>query len=497
MAITIERCPHCGAPYMSAMLPGENPAERSCSSCNKRAGDPRGTTATPAPRPISTASSDDELSLQPIETAASAGVIVTHKQPDARGQLVGQIQSRGNAGVPGLPSDAPDYEPPPKAPLFTVASTIRLVVLLVVLVLVSKLVYGVYQREFDKPIVATAPPPAVPTVAEMTKPPPTPIKPVAATPPPKPVEKPPEVVVKPAGPPARPKELLNDGGGGNEDVNALIAGGSRQKSRNTDDDAPDVEVKKTPPQPPPTAGKTGTVTPPGLPPDNSKDPMIALLEKNKAGAQPPPGPNPPDSPPNTINNPPPPGGTPPITPGVNAPPPKTGMMPEGPIVSTTPVVILPLPGTIPGASFLRDYNGWFCRDYDEARSLRENVFHGRNNVVMLKPIQRGPAKLCALIEVPKAFANKKPELVFEITSKDPAHVWLLHATIEGAEVLRQTEVKITDAKPWIENRIDLTNFSNRRFLLQLEILPPAPGGKPGSDVDYAGYIRNMHLVWAK
>ena len=170
---------------------------------------------------------------------------------------------------------------------------------------------------------------------------------------------------------------------------------------------------------------------------------------------------------------------------------------DGPVVSAMPLVIQPMQGTVSGVTFLRDYTGWFCRDYDDAHSLRESTFHGRNNVVMLKPILRNPAKLCALIEIPKVFANKKPELVIETTSRDAAHVWLLHASIEGAEVLKPTEVKITDAKPWGEVHIDLTNFSDRRFLLQLEILPPAAGGKPGSDADYAGYIRNMHLNWAK
>src|SRR5437764_62036 len=82
---------------------------------------------------------------------ASPTAVTTHKQANARNQIVGQIHAQAapavDGGVPGLPSDAPVFEEPPKPPLFTVASVIRLVILLAILGVAVKIVYYVYLRE--------------------------------------------------------------------------------------------------------------------------------------------------------------------------------------------------------------------------------------------------------------------------------------------------------------------------------------------------------------
>ena len=170
------------------------------------------------------------------------------------------------------------------------------------------------------------------------------------------------------------------------------------------------------------------------------------------------------------------------------------MLPQGPITRAIPEVVQFPNSAVSGVTFLSSYPGWFCKDYDDAHSLRESNIHGRENVIMMKPIKRNPAKLTALIEIPKQSAGKKPEMIIEVGGKDAKSSWFLHASIEGADVLQLQEVKITDAKPWSEVKIDLSNYTDRRFMLQIEIMPP-PNGEP--DANYAGCIRNMHLNWVK
>lgn len=554
MGIAVEKCPACGTPYMSALKPGEAPGDRFCYNCNSKASDAlrNSTNAAPigsTPSSATLSSVGEDLMLQPTDDQQAA-LITTHKQANARDQIVGQIHSnRGAQGNPLLPSDAPEYEAPPRPPLFTVASGIRLAILLVILGVTAKVVYSVYQNEFGKPVSVSAPETTATTVAEVTKPaapaqPITPPAPVPATP--KPAEKP--APAKPATPSPRPRELDNDGGTGSlpdeksapttsgpgksapVSVTDLISTNSRQKARSADDDDPIAVAKKTPQPTPPPPGPgvraNGTKTPDDQPP---VDPAVAMLEKNskKDPTKPPAPPLPPGVGPNqpAVSR----GGQPPVGPpgGPGGPPmgpipgnipggqqppvqrpaqpqapaqPQGNLaqnggvkMPEGPITVATPAVFNLRNDMVSGVTFLQAYTGWFCKDYDDAHSLRESNIRGRENVIMLTPAQRNPAKLCALIEIPKQSAGKKPELIIEVTTKDTAHSWWLHGNVEGADVQKMMEVKSTDAKPWTEVHIDLSTFVDRRIVLQLEVMPPQGKAAP----DYAGYIRGMRLNWAK
>jgi hypothetical protein len=528
MGIAVEKCPGCGTPYMSALQPGEKPADRFCYNCNSKASDAVKNSANAAPigsTPSSAALSSvgEDLMLQPTDEDKAA-LITTHKQGNARDQIVGQIQSnrpaQKAAGVnPFLPPDAPEFEAARKPPLFTVASSIRLAILLVILVVAAKVVYSVYQSEFGKAVAVTAPPPPTPTMADVTKPP-TPSQPIVSPPPaaPKPVEKKVETPLKAPTPATRPPELGNDGGsesdssvkndpskgpGKSTPVNVadLISSNSRQKSRAADDEDPITVAKKTaqPTPPPPAPGNRG---------NPANDPTKPNAQRPVVGPnQPPVGPNnaPPVTPPVGPQVGPGPGPgqqQPPIQrqqppqPAVQPPanmPQNTGIkIPSDPIVATTPTIYKTRNDMISGVTFLQSVAGWFCRDYDDAHSLRESNIRGRDNVIMLTPVLRTPAKLSALIEMPKQMAGKKPELILEVTNKDDKNSWWLHASVDGVEVLKTIEVKSTGAKPWTEVHIDLSNFTDRRFVLQLEVMPAQ-----GKVSDYAGYMRGMRLNWMK
>ena len=62
---TLDKCPLCGTPFMSALKPGENPKIRQCYTCEANAA--RDAANSPTSSKRSSAPVDDELKLMPNE----------------------------------------------------------------------------------------------------------------------------------------------------------------------------------------------------------------------------------------------------------------------------------------------------------------------------------------------------------------------------------------------------------------------------------------------
>src|SRR5262245_43591482 len=71
MAISreVERCPHCGMPYMSSLAPGEDPANRYCYTCDINAGGAAMAERLAENQP----EAEDELALQTLGTETPDG----------------------------------------------------------------------------------------------------------------------------------------------------------------------------------------------------------------------------------------------------------------------------------------------------------------------------------------------------------------------------------------------------------------------------------------
>jgi|GEM_PF-3642527 len=140
------------------------------------------------------------------------------------------------------------------------------------------------------------------------------------------------------------------------------------------------------------------------------------------------------------------------------------------------------------------FPGWRIRDLNIQNSSIGSSFRGRDKVAALNPLnEKLGAKLIATIEIPKAFAGKRPMLLFEVASKDGNRDWVLSAKVKGMDMLK-VAIKTKDEQPWIDQGVDLSPLIGLRFELTLEAATKQK--KPKDMKEEMGYIRNIRLEWA-
>jgi hypothetical protein len=147
--------------------------------------------------------------------------------------------------------------------------------------------------------------------------------------------------------------------------------------------------------------------------------------------------------------------------------------------------------------------GWHGKDiHDEdtydAKGKNTNgtklgtTHRGRDGVLEINPINDVlPAKLIATIEVPQ---KSQAALVFEVSSKDAVHEWLLSASIANLPLLQKVPIKTRPPQEWLEVPLNLAIWSGKRVEVVLEI---AMRPKTLSQVykEQVGYLRNIRLEW--
>lgn len=140
------------------------------------------------------------------------------------------------------------------------------------------------------------------------------------------------------------------------------------------------------------------------------------------------------------------------------------------------------------------FPGWRAKDVNAANSMVGLNHRGRDGVVALNPVNDVlTAKLIATVEIPAKF---RPRLLFEVSSKDSSHEWLLCVKAFGTPLIPQVPIKMKDPVAWQEVPIDLSRWSGQRVELTLEAAIK-PKTKSDKFKEQIGYFRNMHLDWPR
>ena len=136
--------------------------------------------------------------------------------------------------------------------------------------------------------------------------------------------------------------------------------------------------------------------------------------------------------------------------------------------------------------------GWRCKDVNAANCAVGVPHRGRNDAVAVNPVNDVlPAKLIANFEIP---AKLKTRLVFEISSKDGSHDWLLTARLSSVPMFQNITVKMKDPAAWQEVPLDMTAWAGKRVEITLEVAM-RPKTKSDKYKEQLGYFRNVRLEW--
>jgi len=136
--------------------------------------------------------------------------------------------------------------------------------------------------------------------------------------------------------------------------------------------------------------------------------------------------------------------------------------------------------------------GWHCKDVNNTNSSVGAKHRGRDGVLVLSPINDVlPVKLMAAIDVP---LKSKVKLLFEVSSKDAGHEWLLSATVANAPIYQKVPIRTQDPLVWREVPLDLSECSGKRVEVVLEtaMRPKTPAN---AYKEQTAYLRNIRLDW--
>lgn len=138
------------------------------------------------------------------------------------------------------------------------------------------------------------------------------------------------------------------------------------------------------------------------------------------------------------------------------------------------------------------YPGWRVRDINTQNSAAGASHRGKDKVIALNPLNDVlPTRLIANIEIPAKF---RPRLLFEVSSKDGTHDWLLSAKVAGMQVYLKIPIKLKDPTAWQEVPVDLSSCAGKRVEVVLEALMK-PKTKQDKFKEQIAYFRNIRLDW--
>ena len=140
--------------------------------------------------------------------------------------------------------------------------------------------------------------------------------------------------------------------------------------------------------------------------------------------------------------------------------------------------------------------GWHSKDVNEKNSSVGITHRGRDGVLAINPINEIlPAKLIASVDIPP---KSKAKLLFEVSSKDGSHEWLLSVRIANAPILQKVPIRTQDPVVWQPVPLDLSMCAGKRVEIVIEIamnLKPNPKTPQKTYTEQVAYLRNMHLDW--